>query len=486
MAAVRSCPSGSGGSGEHAAVRTSPSGPGGSGSSPLTPPRPGCAERRVLSAVRLAADGPAGTVTETGLGGLHEAMWSGRLDAYRASVVTTELDEAPPEVRATVVAALESRFDTEDASHLRRRCRRVLARISPDLLRQKAVRVRAESSLRRWADEPGVDRWEGTFPSRPGTPRPWLPLLPNLPATSWRLPGPATLSRRSSRAGGSTRSSPTGTWPRPRRATRSPGPSSTTPRAGMPTRRPGPTTGRRWRQHPGGSPRDPGLETAHSGRLPTLPAAGPAGARPRPALPLPRVLRRRGLLRPRPRATLAGRAHHGPQPHLPVPAPSPHQATARVAGDACRRRHRDLDRSHRPDPHHGTRRRPGRRRAQQPCRPVPHSARRRCRRRCHEPAARRGARRAARHPRVPPRAPGCRTTPPPRGPARPARPAPRRAHTDEGPPAHRSRVPPRAAGPSSARVPRRRSATLLTHRMFGSGTRPELTAPEKRHVRPCP
>src|SRR5688500_65561 len=32
------------------------------------------AERRVRGAVRLAADGPAGTTTCTGLGGLHEAM----------------------------------------------------------------------------------------------------------------------------------------------------------------------------------------------------------------------------------------------------------------------------------------------------------------------------------------------------------------------------------------------------------------------------
>ena len=53
----------------------------------------------------------------------------------------------------------------EDGAHLRRRCRRVLARISPDLLHQRAARARAESGLRRWADEPGVDRWEGTFPS---------------------------------------------------------------------------------------------------------------------------------------------------------------------------------------------------------------------------------------------------------------------------------------------------------------------------------
>ncbi|GAA4407885.1 hypothetical protein GCM10023168_24450 [Fodinibacter luteus] len=123
------------------------------------------AERRVRSALRLAADGPAGTDTETGLGGLHEAMAAGRLDAYRASVIADELEEAPAEVRAAVVAALDEHLEAEDGTHLRRRCRRALEQISPDLLRQRARRARAESSLRRWAEEPGVDKWEGTFPS---------------------------------------------------------------------------------------------------------------------------------------------------------------------------------------------------------------------------------------------------------------------------------------------------------------------------------
>jgi hypothetical protein len=125
----------------------------------------GHAESRVRAAVRLAGDGPAGSGTETGLGGLHAAMAAGRLDGYRAAVVADELEHAPAEVRATVVAALEDHFGGEDGVRLRRRCRRVLARISPDLLHQRAARARADSKLRRWADEPGVDHWEGTFPS---------------------------------------------------------------------------------------------------------------------------------------------------------------------------------------------------------------------------------------------------------------------------------------------------------------------------------
>ncbi|MGG5257618.1 HNH endonuclease signature motif containing protein [Phycicoccus avicenniae] len=124
-------------------------------------------ERRVRDAVRRvvgAADGTASTAS-TGLGGLHAAMRAGRLDGYRAQVVAHELEECPPEVAATVVESLTEWFDREDATKLRRRARRLLARISPDLLRQRAARSRSESGLRRWVDEPGVDTWLGTFPS---------------------------------------------------------------------------------------------------------------------------------------------------------------------------------------------------------------------------------------------------------------------------------------------------------------------------------
>ncbi len=106
-----------------------------------------------------------GAVTESGLGGLHVAMGAGRLDAYRASVVAEELEAAPVEVRATVVTLLEPYLEVEDGAHLRRRCRRALARISPDLLRQRALKACSQCGLRRWVAEPGVDRWEGTFPS---------------------------------------------------------------------------------------------------------------------------------------------------------------------------------------------------------------------------------------------------------------------------------------------------------------------------------
>ncbi|QIM20919.1 HNH endonuclease [Phycicoccus sp. HDW14] len=123
------------------------------------------AERRVRDAVRRAVDGPESAGTWTGLGGLHAAMAAGRLDAYRAGVVAHELEEVPAEVAATVITSIDDAFDREDGPRLRRRVRRVLAQISPDLLRQRAVRARSESSLQRWVDEPGVDTWHGTFPS---------------------------------------------------------------------------------------------------------------------------------------------------------------------------------------------------------------------------------------------------------------------------------------------------------------------------------
>ncbi len=123
------------------------------------------AERRVRDAVRRAADGPAGTATCTGLGGLHDAMRTGALDAYRAGVVAFELEEAPAEVADAVIAALGASLTSLTGPRLRSRCRQVLARVSPDLLRTRATAAREQCVLRRWVEQPGVDTWEGTFPS---------------------------------------------------------------------------------------------------------------------------------------------------------------------------------------------------------------------------------------------------------------------------------------------------------------------------------
>ena len=63
-----------------------------------------------------------------------------------------------------IVAALVDHLG-DDAATLRRRTRVLLARISPDLVRERAKRARAATGLRRWVAEPGVDEWHGTFPS---------------------------------------------------------------------------------------------------------------------------------------------------------------------------------------------------------------------------------------------------------------------------------------------------------------------------------
>ncbi|MFQ6173446.1 DUF222 domain-containing protein, partial [Oryzobacter sp. R7] len=127
------------------------------------------AQRRVDVAVRLAAGAvPVGEGTRavpqpSGLGGLHTAMRDGRLDGYRASVIAHELADAPAAVAAAVVAALDAHLH-RDSTTLRKRARTLLARVSPDLLSRRAEKARTHTGLRRWAGEPGVDTWYGTFP----------------------------------------------------------------------------------------------------------------------------------------------------------------------------------------------------------------------------------------------------------------------------------------------------------------------------------
>ncbi|MFQ6173444.1 hypothetical protein ACK8HX_17735, partial [Oryzobacter sp. R7] len=90
---------------------------------------------------------------------------TGDLDRYRAGVVAHELEEAPAPVAETVIATLGQHLASETGVQLRRRTRRLLARVSPDLLRQRAQRARQECGLRRRVGEPGVDVWDGSFPS---------------------------------------------------------------------------------------------------------------------------------------------------------------------------------------------------------------------------------------------------------------------------------------------------------------------------------
>ena len=95
-------------------------------------------------------------------------MAAGRLDAYRAGVVATELREADPDVcghvDGVVVERLMATGGAEAAGPLRRRTRRTLERVDPELVRRLADRARGERSLRRSAWAPGVDEWSATLP----------------------------------------------------------------------------------------------------------------------------------------------------------------------------------------------------------------------------------------------------------------------------------------------------------------------------------
>jgi hypothetical protein len=95
---------------------------------------------------------------------LVDAMRTGVLDAYRAAVVSEELADAPAEVCAAVMAQVSAHLGAETAGMLRRRVRRVLGKVAPDLLKVKADRARKDRALRRWTTHPGVDEWSGTFP----------------------------------------------------------------------------------------------------------------------------------------------------------------------------------------------------------------------------------------------------------------------------------------------------------------------------------
>ena len=421
------------------------------------------AERRVRHALRTAADGPDGTESCTGLGGLHAAMAAGRLDAYRAQVVAAELEECPAEVAATVVASLDGWFDVEDGARLRRRARRLLARVSPDLLRQRAARARSESSLRRWVDQPGVDTWLGTFPSEEAC-RAWAAI----DALAQRYVADGTCERVDRARAKALTDLVTG------HATVDVQVVLTAPAAAEPSdglaevSAPGTTdpvlVDRVWLARP--SPLHRGATARVAACDPVTgalvddgeslatgayrPGKKPhrAGQGPRRAVPVPRLPRRRPVLRPRPPHPLAGRPHHRRQPRLPLPPPPPHQATPRLDRAHPPRRHPHLDRPHRQDPHHPPHRPPP------PDRTPRHRAATR-----PEPATRDPLPHPPRHPPQHPRTPA-RT--PPRQPPSP----PHHPHRHPRPhlppvPGDDALVPNPAAAP---RFRRRRPSTVLTVR----------------------
>lgn len=91
------------------------------------------------------------------------AMADGRLDVFRAGVVTEELAEVPDEVADAVCRVLDEYFETETAGQLRRRVRSVLRRIDPSLVTERARRARRDRGARRGIASDGMDAWRVTF-----------------------------------------------------------------------------------------------------------------------------------------------------------------------------------------------------------------------------------------------------------------------------------------------------------------------------------
>ncbi len=315
------------------------------------------AERRVRQALRTAADGPEGTESCTGLGGLHAAMASGVLDAYRAQVVAAELEECPPEVAATVVASLEGWFGVEDSARLRRRARRTAGADQPGPAppARTACPVGVEpAAVGRRARRRHLAR---DVPLRGGLPgvggdRRARPAVRHRRHLRTHRPGPRQGPHRPRHPAGDRR--------RPGRPHH--------PRLDQPRDQPRSRRGRRAGQHRAG-PGRPGLaragrtspgrgvrpghrrprrrgRVAGDRRVPARQETRRSGPGPGRAVPVPRLPRRRPVLRPRPRHPLAGRTHHRHQPGLPLPAPPPRQATPRLDCPAPPRRDPHLDRPH--------------------------------------------------------------------------------------------------------------------------------------------
>ena len=93
-----------------------------------------------------------------------QAMGEGRLDAYRASIVGDELADADSAVCAAVDDRLIGHLGTEPGPALRRRVRRALHVVAPDVLRLAGARARADRSLRRYPAAPGTDEWSARLP----------------------------------------------------------------------------------------------------------------------------------------------------------------------------------------------------------------------------------------------------------------------------------------------------------------------------------
>jgi len=113
------------------------------------------AQRRVSLAVREV----------TVLRSVHESMAAGTIDGWRAALVGEELLDAPDGVARATASRVVDGLAGRSGAEVRRRVRRALAAVDEEWLRQRTERARRDRSVRRWAQEPGVDAWFGTFPA---------------------------------------------------------------------------------------------------------------------------------------------------------------------------------------------------------------------------------------------------------------------------------------------------------------------------------
>ena len=101
---------------------------------------------------------------------LVEEMAAGRLDAWKARVVTEELADAPDETASAVVDELIARAVKvggwlETTGPLRRRTQKLLAAITPEVLEDRATNERSFCGLRRRTNSGLVtDTWDATIP----------------------------------------------------------------------------------------------------------------------------------------------------------------------------------------------------------------------------------------------------------------------------------------------------------------------------------
>lgn len=96
-------------------------------------------------------------------------MAAGRLDGFRAGVVSGELDDAPVATAAAVVAELIARAEKaggwlQTAGPLKRSTTAILARIDEAVLAARVTHEKSRRGLSRSVESSGLDRWEGFYP----------------------------------------------------------------------------------------------------------------------------------------------------------------------------------------------------------------------------------------------------------------------------------------------------------------------------------